>query len=129
MYNSAFMKKNLFYLVLFSTILLITCQKEVSHESGGVPSHGSLLDNGSGDCLPKTINGTYLAGTALAATNTIQVAVNVTKTGNYTIFSDTVNGYYFRATGIFSTVGSNSVTLVGHGTPLASGVNNFLIQY
>ena len=92
MYNSAFMKKPFFYLFLFSSILLITCQKEVSHETGGIPSEGSLLDDGSGDCLPKTVNGSYVAGTALSATaNTIQVAVNVTKTGSYTILSDTVN--------------------------------------
>ena len=123
------MKKLSFYLILFSSILLITCQKEVSYETGGAPSHGSLLDDGSGDCLPKTVNGTYAAGTQLAATNTIQVSVNVTKTGKYTVFSDTVNGYYFRATGIFSTLGSNSITLKGFGNPAASGINNFLIQY
>jgi hypothetical protein len=124
------MRKLLYYLFLFSSILLITCQKELSYETGGAPSHGSLLDDGSGDCYPKTVNGVYEAGTALSqTTNTIQVTVNVTKTGNYTIFSDTINGYYFRATGIFSTVGSNSVTLKGYGTPATSGVNNFLLQY
>ena len=126
------MKKQLGYFLVLTAVLMTmtTCQKEVSFENGTNLSHGSLLDDGTGDCLPKTVNGTYVAGNALVATtNTIDLAVNVTKTGNYTIYSDTVQGYYFRATGVFSAVGSNQVTLKGFGTPTASGVHNFLIVY
>ena len=123
------MKRIFFYLLIVSCILLIKCQKELSFDSGGNPSQGSLLDDGSGDCLPKTVNGNYIAQASLTSSNTMQVTVNVTKVGSYNIFSDTVNNYYFKATGIFSTLGSHSVTLKGTGKPLQNGVDNFLIQY
>src|SRR6185436_16318778 len=84
----------------------------------------------TGDCLPKTVNGTYVATTALVpATNTISVQVNVLKTGTYEIGTDTVNGYYFRAASTFTTLGATTVTLRGNGTPFAPGVNNFVVSF
>ncbi len=92
------MKKHLIYLLALSVILMNGCQKEVSFEAGKNASHGSLQSDVTGDCLPKTVNGAYVANTALApATNTITVQVDVAKTGSYVVASDTVNGYYFRA--------------------------------
>jgi hypothetical protein len=124
------MKKHLIYLLAFGIILLNGCQKELSFETGGSPGEGSLQSDVSGDCLPKSVNGTYIATTALVpATNTITVQVNVTKTGTYVITTDTVNGYYFRGTGTFTTLGATNITLRGNGTPFASGVNNFIVSY
>jgi len=89
-----------------------------------------LQSDVTGDCLPKTINGAYVANTALApATNTITVQVDVAKTGSYVVVSDTINGYYFHASGVFAATGSNTVTLKGNGTPLSAGTNNFVISY
>jgi hypothetical protein len=124
------MKKHAIYLLTLSIILLNACQKEVSFESGKNASHGSLQSDATGDCLPKTVNGAYVANTALApATNTITVDVDVAKTGSYVVSSDTVNGYYFRATGTFPATGINTVILKGNGTPVAAGINNFVISY
>src|ERR1700676_2807850 len=109
------MKKHFVYILALGVVLMNSCQKEFSFETGGAPSIGSLQSNTSGDCLPKTVNGTYIAATALVtATNTISVQVNVTHTGTYLINTDTVNGYYFRTSGTFTTVGSNTVTLRGN---------------
>lgn len=125
--------KQLFAFVLVAAsamVLMIACQKEVSFEGGGTPSEGLLQSNVSGDCLPKTVNGTYEAGTALSGnTNNIQVTVEVTTTGSYTIYTDTVNGVFFRASGILTTTGANTVTLRGSGTPAAAGNFNFLVNY
>jgi hypothetical protein len=120
-----------FVLVAVSAVVLMNaCQKEVSFEGGGTPSEGLLQSDVSGDCLPKTVNGTYEAGTALnGATNNIQVTVEVTTPGSYTIYTDTVNGVFFRASGIFTATGANSVTLRGSGTPATDGNFNFLVQY
>jgi hypothetical protein len=108
---------------------LTGCQQEVVTPND-LPSVGSLKDDVTGNCLPKTINGTYKAGTALvAATNTINVQLNVTRTGDYTIYTDTINGYHFRTTGMFSSTGSNTITLRGNGTPLTAGTNNFTVHY
>jgi hypothetical protein len=124
------MKKHLIYLLAFGFILITGCQKELSFERPTDPAEGSLQEDASGDCLPKTINGTYAVGVALVpTTNTVVVQVNVTKTGPYEIGTDTVNGYYFRATGTFTTLGANNVTLRGNGTPFAVGVNNFVASF
>lgn len=124
------MKKQILYVLAMSLVILTGCQKELSIEQGGEPGAGSLQSDVSGDCLPKSVNGTFEAGTALvAATNNITVTVDVTKTGTYIITTDTVNGYYFRATGTFTTLGLNTVTLRGNGTPFAAGTNNFVVSY
>ncbi|MGQ0737933.1 MAG: hypothetical protein ACT4OJ_02630 [Bacteroidota bacterium] len=124
------MKKHFLYWLMLGLIVIIGCQKELSFEVPTTPAGGSLQDDAAGDCLPKTVNGTYVPGQALVpATNTITVQVNVTKTGAYTVYTDTVNGYYFRTTGSFTTLGNNTVTLRGNGTPFASGTNNFVVTF
>src|SRR4029078_11985692 len=124
------MKKHLFSWLALGILIVTGCQKETSFELSNVPAEGSLQSDISGDCLPKTINGVYSAGVVLNPTNnTIIVQVDVTKTGNYIVSADTVNGYYFRATGTFTTLGATNVTLRGNGTPFASGVNNFVVSF
>ena len=124
------MKINFFYYLVLTFSVMIGCRKEVSFEVGNKSSDGSLQSEISGDCLPKTVSGTYEAGKLLvAATNTIKVDVNVAQTGTYIISTDTINGYFFRATGSFSNTGNNSVILNGTGTPFSAGVNNFVVSY
>lgn len=124
------MKKHLLYWLAAVTIISFGCQKELSFEGSNTPAEGSLGFDLMGDCLPKTVNGTYVAAVALVpATNTINVQVNVTKTGTYVVGTDTVNGYFFRATGTFTTLGANSVTLRGFGTPFVAGINNFVVSF
>ena len=124
------MKKQLLYWLAAVLILSMGCQKELSFEGSNTPAEGSLQDDASGDCLPKTVNGTYVTGIALVpATNTISVDLNITKTGTYVVGTDTVNGFFFRATGTFTTLGTTTVTLRGFGTPFASGINNFVVSF
>ena len=124
------MKRQIVYLLTAALVLVIGCAKELSFETGGSPSSGSLQDDATGDCLPKSVNGVFEAGKALiAANNSITVSVDVTTTGTYTIYTDTVNGYYFRASGTFNTLGATVVTLRGNGTPFATGINNFVVTY
>ena len=124
------MKKQFFYWLALCIIFIgIGCQKELSFEGSKTPADGSLQADISGDCLPKTVNGVYIATRPLADTNTITVSVNVINTGSYTITTDTVNGYFFRTTGFFTTPGVNNVTLRGNGTPFAAGTNNFVVAF
>lgn len=123
-------KRQLIVWLAAAMVIFFACQKETSFEGSNAPAAGSLQSDVSGDCLPKTVNGTYSVGVPLvSATNTISVQVNVTKTGSYTIGTDTVNGYFFRSTGLFTTLGANTVTLRGNGTPFANGVNNFVVSF
>ena len=124
------MKKQILYLLALGFIFILGCQKEESFELPSTPAGGSLQDDASGDCLPKTVNGVYAVGQALVpTTNTMTVAVSVTKTGTYTVYTDTVNGYFFRTTGTFTTLGTTNVTLHGNGTPIALGTNNFVVTF
>ncbi len=124
------MKKHLIYWLALGMLVMTGCQKELSFELGNTPGHGSLQDEASGDCLPKTVNGVYEVATPLvAATNTITVDVDVTETGTYVITTDTVNGFYFRATGTFTALGMTTVTLRANGTPFAAGTQNFVVSF
>lgn len=125
------MKKYLlFFSLLSSLVLFYGCGKELSFESSATPSEGSLQSDVSGDCLPKTVVGVYEAGTALnSTTNYIEVTVDVTMAGSYVITTDNENGISFRASGFFTTTGLNMVRLRGTGTPVASGISNFVVTY
>ncbi len=124
------MKKHVIYLLAMVMVLAYGCKKEESFELGNTPSEGSLQSDVTGDCLPKTVNGVYVATTPLIpATNTITIQVNVTRTGTYLITTDTVNGYFFRGTGTFTTLGNNNVTLRSNGTPFINGTDNFVVSF
>lgn len=124
------MKKYALFLTLLSVVAFFYgCQKEVNFDDS-VPSIGMLQSDLTGDCLPKTVSGTYEVGTALTAgTNYIEVQVEVLQPGSYTIYTDTVSGIHFRATGIFSATGLQTVKLTGKGTPVTAGTSNFLVMY
>lgn len=73
------------------------------------------------NCAAATVHGTYKMGVALVpATNTIDIEVNVSTPGTYTI-SGTVNGMTFTKTGTFAGTGVQAITLAGSGTPTAAG--------
>ena len=125
------MKNNLLFslAIVVVTLTMLGCQPEVNFETD-VPSKGSLQEDATGECLLKTVNGTYAPGTALSlASHTISVQINVAQTGTYTIKTDTVNGYSFSTTGVFSTPGLSTVILRGSGTPVAAGTDIFLVKY
>ncbi len=124
------MKRLCGFFLVSAFLVLQSCQKELSIETGGTASVGSLQSDVTGDCLPKTVAGAYEEGTTLDGNlNFIEVSVDVTQTGAYTIYTDTVNGVFFRATGLFSTTGVQLVKLKGAGTPFDEGIHNFVVTY
>lgn len=112
-------------LTLFSFIL--SCQKEVSLEFGS-PATGSLQSD-FGECLPKLVAGSYVTNKTLNDSNFIEVTVNVTGQGPYTIYTDSLNGYFFRATGTFNAIGATTVRLKGSGRPESDGINTFRVYF
>ncbi len=107
--------------------LTIGCQKEISRQDQ--PSQGTFQQDTAGNCLPFIVGGTYRETTILNATNYIEIQLNITDPGSYNIFSDTVNGYSFSATGFIDVPGIHTVRLIANGTPVAAGDNNFTINY
>ena len=115
---------------VFGVLVFAVCSKELSFEGADTPAEGAMQSALTGDCLPKTVTGTYKVAVPLVAdSNTISVAVNVTTTGTYLVTTDTVNGFFFNATGRFTSPGTNTVKLRSNGTPFAAGVNNFRISF
>ena len=72
-------------------------------------------------CTAATVAGIYTTGTALGSTNTVQLSVNVTVAGSYTLSTNTVNGISFTGAGTFTATGIQNITLTGTGTPVAAG--------
>lgn len=88
-----------------------------------------FVENASVDfaisCASINPEGPYFIGVPLAASNKLSVSVNVTSLGFWSMKTNTVNGYSFSATGTFTTTGNQTIELLGTGTPVASGTNNF----
>ena len=121
------MVRSLILYIGILSLIIVSCQKETSFEVGKA-ARGSILSS-AGECLPKTVNGTYKAGQALGDTNYIDVTINIAQIGSYTVASDTVNGYSFKATGSATATGDITVRMKGAGTPLNAGVNNFTVRF
>jgi hypothetical protein len=119
---------------LFILILISSCQKELSFETGlEIPGGGS--NNGTAkfsfkgapaECTDAGITGNYKTGTALSSSNTVTVKVIVDSLGTYSITTNISNGISFTAAGSFTTIGEQTITLTGSGTPSAAGVYNFI---
>ncbi|MBA2745213.1 MAG: hypothetical protein H0U44_03205 [Flavisolibacter sp.] len=118
---------NRLLLALSATLIMVSCQKELSFEVG-TPASGSL-QNSAGECNPKNVAGNFIAGTALTDSNFLEVTIDVTVPGTYNISTDTVNGYYFRGQGSFANAGVATVKLNAAGTPLSAGVNDFFVIF
>jgi hypothetical protein len=109
---------------------IFSCQKEKSYEKNAAGfSSGSLQSATTGDCLGNSVSGTYKKDTVLNSSNYVDVQVDISKTGSYTISTDTINGFYFRAAGTFSATGMTSVRLLGNGKPITGGTNIFTVTY
>lgn len=101
------------------------CIFSITVNASGTPAAVFTYAGGTGTCTSAVPAGTYKAGTALAATNTVAVSVTVTTIGTYSITTTVVNGYSFAGAGNFTTTGAQTVTLTATGTPLVAGVDNF----
>lgn len=112
------------------SVIFFSCQKEVSFEtSDTVKSDGILQSDITGSCLGINVGGLYKKDTILNATHYVDVSIVVNAAGSYIISTDTLNGYYFRASGSFTATGSQIVRLKGNGKPLATGTNIFTVKY
>lgn len=110
----------------------ISCGKELSFETGtlGAEADAILVDDAStGNCTGIQVRGRYRQGVALGDTNFLQVRVNFRTPGRYKIYSDTVNGFWFRDSGFVSATGERNIQVIGRGTPAIGGVTaNFVLE-
>lgn len=121
---------NKLFLFGFVVLLLASCEKETSLEGDGNTKYaaGTLLDSAN-NCQNIIVNGTYRRDSVLNDFNNIVVNVNFSAVGNFTIYSDTVNGYYFYLKSYTYGTGAQLVTLKGYGKPLANVNANFTLHF
>ena len=105
-----------------------TCSFSITVAGNGTPAAVFTLGGAPGNCTIASLNGTYVAGQAMTATNSIQLSVNVTTPGTYSITTTTVNAVVFTASGIFTTTGVQNVLLGASGTPTAAGGFNYPVS-
>ena len=116
------------FLLFGLAFLIFSCQKELSYEAG--LGKGTLKKDVSGECLPINVNGNYKTDSLLKPTvNFVDIQVNVSDIGSYSIKTDSINGYSFSRAGVFTIEGVNSVRLIGSGKPLAAGSNVFTVKF
>ena len=82
-----------------------------------------------GSCTPFSVSGNYQQGVLLNISNTVQIQVNVTTIGGYTISTNTANGVSFSKSGVFATTGVQLITLTGTGTPVNEGIQSFTVTF
>ncbi len=128
-YKTSTMKYSRFCVLLFGfAIFIASCQKELSYEAG--LGKGTLKKDASGECLPVNVNGTYNTDTLLKPTvNFVDIQVNVSEPGTYSIRTDSLNGYSFSGAGYFAVQGLNTVRLIGSGKPIAAGADMFTVKF
>jgi len=128
--NLLILMKNIFRICLFCFFtfsILLSCIKEESLENGLV-GRGFLQSEVSGECLNKFVAGNYLVNQSLTDSNFIEVEVDVTTVGKFTITTDAVNGFTFGGSGEFTSTGINVVKLKGSGKPLTEGDYSFIVK-
>jgi len=88
--------------------------------TAGGPAVFTLQTSGT-SCMDAAVIGTYTKGVVLNSTNKVNIKVNVTTVGSYSIATAATNGMTFSASGSFTTTGVQTVALTGAGTPVNNG--------
>jgi hypothetical protein len=108
--------------------LFFSCQRELSPYPEPV-STGILSKDNNNNCEPVIVKGIYNKDQDLIDSNYLEAVVNITSPGSYNITTDTVNGYFFRASGLFSKNGSALIKLQASGRPAIADTDHFTIKY
>jgi hypothetical protein len=121
----------LLFTISYLGVLFFSCQKEFSSETGNTQvASGSLVTDSLGNCMPDTVVGTFYDGvTPGSDTAYVEIQVNVTQTGAYSIYTDFPNGFQFADSGIFTTTGINTVRLKPLGTPIIPVPTTFNVSF
>ncbi|TKK65979.1 hypothetical protein FC093_18425 [Ilyomonas limi] len=110
--------------ILHVTYGTTTCAKEITVISSGTPGNTTsvyTVADANGNCPTPEFGGTYQAGVALDASNTLAFDVQVTTPGTYAFNIATDNGIAFTGNGTFATTGTQHIVLQGLGTPQTEG--------
>jgi uncharacterized protein (TIGR02145 family) len=101
--------------------------KEIAYGTGSLMLPATYSIGTGGSCNNTTTHGQFYTGLPLSINDYVTILVSVSNIGTYSISSDTLNGYSFNANGSFSSTGSQTVNLMGTGTPVSALADNFTV--
>jgi len=96
-----------------------------SGNTGGTSEFTLVASNSN--CSDVVIEGYCNTGVALTNSNKVTIKVDVTKTGTWSMTTQTVDGFKFNGSGTFTTIGMQTIVLSGSGTPTDVGYIAFPI--
>ena len=73
--------------------------------------------------------GTYTVKPGLSDNQGLDLLIQVTRPGKYTVTAEPVNGFSFQVSGEFADTGLVRVRVPATGTPAATGPTHFIIRY
>jgi hypothetical protein len=97
-----------------------TCNFSVTFLDGAPPAVFTYA-GAPAACTAPVISGTYATGIVLNSGNYVDLAVNVTTTGAYTVSTNNAGGISFTGSGAFTATGAQVIRLIGNGTPSGPG--------
>ena len=100
-----------------------SCTYALTVQPAVTPNAVYTLASAANVCSNAVAGGTYAVNSALSSDNTIDLQVNVTAVGGWTITTAAVNGMTFSGSGNFNSTGIQTISLTGAGTPLTAGAN------
>jgi len=100
--------------------------KELQYGNSEIDILATYTIGNGGSCAGTMVTGTYMTGHNLGPGNTVVLEVTVTVLGAWSITTNTVNGYSFSGSGIFSSIGTLQITLTGTGTPVMAQTDTFV---
>ena len=112
----------LVFIVSFSYILLSSCEKGTLEDPPAVFNLAAI-----DSCSPTLANGIFRQGQVLSTAQNFQLPLHISKTGKWSISTDTVNGFSFTAHGEFTDTGRQVISLNASGIPSAPGNYSFSV--
>lgn len=99
--------------------------KEIEFGVGELLLPATYSIGGGSSCMNTVVKGTYTPDVPLTFSSFITIQVDVSTTGTYSVTTNTVNGYSFSASGEFSITGTQTINLMGSGTPAIAQTDQF----
>jgi len=100
----------------FSASATVPCTFTVTVTNAPVIQAVYTLTGTPDTCQNFAVHGNYIAGKAMDIANTVDVYVNVTAMGAYSLKTDTLDGISYSATGTFTATGIQKISLQASGT-------------
>ena len=113
----------------FYCLLFISCERDEMYETPQQVDSLAVFTLMSADspCVVITSDSIFVKGKPLTSSQKIQFDIKVSKTGYWSLTTDTANDFFFSGKGNFIDTGRKTITLTASGTPIIAGTEYFSI--